>query len=94
MNRKEAVSLIQEIDAECKSIRSTSIILISPNENGLFSKGYQVHIKMKATANKLQCLKAIADQYGYKLEVAEDNWSVAIYRPPGKQVIPVEFGIM
>lgn len=81
LNRQEAVSLIREIDAECRDIRGTSILLMEPNRENPLSKGYQVHIKMKATPSRLKCLRIIAEQYSYKVNVSEDNWLVIIYRP-------------
>jgi len=94
LNRKEAVSLIREIDVECKNIRGTSIILLEPSESNLLSKGYQVHVKMKATPTRLQCLRVIAGEYGCAVNVGEDNWSVVIYRPPGKGKPETETGLM
>jgi hypothetical protein len=48
VNRQEAIKLIQEINQECKSIRGTSIMLKTPEETEIDSKGYQVHLIMKA----------------------------------------------
>ncbi len=95
VNRKEATNLIQEIQAECKNIRGTSIMLMEPSESNLLSKGFQVKIKMKATQSNLQCLRIIAQQYGYEVHVGDDNWSVTILRPfSGKESNAVETGLM
>jgi hypothetical protein len=84
LNRQEAVNLIREIDAECRDIRGTSLMLMEPSKENPLSKGYQVYIKMKATPSRLKCLRIIAEQYGYKVNVSEDNWLVIIYRPMHK----------
>jgi hypothetical protein len=81
LNRSEAISLIREIDEECKNIRGTSIALMEPNPHDPLAKGFQVYIKMKVTRIRLRCLTTIAEQYGYKVRVAPDNWLVTIYRP-------------
>ncbi len=81
MNRVEAVNLIKEIDQECKDIRGTSLMLLEPDPNDQHSSGYKVNITMKATSMRLRCLQTITEQYGLKVDVAQDNWSVTIYRP-------------
>ncbi len=81
MNRVEAVNLIKEIDQECKDIRGTSLLLLEPDPNDQQSLGYKVNIKMKATPMRIRCLRTIAEQYGLRVDVAQDNWSVTIYRP-------------
>ncbi len=82
------MGLIKEIDHECKDIRGTSILLIEPNPEDPLSRGYQVQIKMKATPARLRCLRTIAEQYGQKVNVAEDNWSVTIYSPKKEEKQP------
>jgi hypothetical protein len=62
INRREATTLIEEINHECESIRGTSIMLKLPEETDILSKGYQVHLIMKATHQKLHCLEIVAGQ--------------------------------
>ncbi len=81
LNRREAVSLIQEINRECESIRGTSIMLKLPEETDILSRGYQVHLIMKAAQQKLSCLEAVAGQYGCAVKSDPKRWLVIIYRP-------------
>ncbi|MCW4001457.1 MAG: hypothetical protein NWE93_14590 [Candidatus Bathyarchaeota archaeon] len=81
MNRTEAVNLIREINDECQDIRGTSIMLMEPTKKNPLSKGYQVHLVMKATPQRLKCLQIVAEQYGCKVHVSEDKWTVIVYRP-------------
>jgi hypothetical protein len=60
-------------------------MLMEPSQTNLLSKGYQVKIIMKVTLERLHCLKIVAYQYGYDVHVEPNNWSVTIYRPPGKK---------
>jgi hypothetical protein len=85
LKREEAVRVIQEIEAECKTIRGTSIMLMKPNETDLRSSGFQVQIKIKATPERLRCLGLIASQYGYDVRVGDDNSTVTVYSPLGKK---------
>jgi hypothetical protein len=86
LNRREAISLIQEINEECESIRGTSIMLKLPQETDILSKGYQVHLIMKATRQKLQCLEAVAGQYGCAVKSDPKKWLITIYRPEHGEV--------
>ncbi len=52
-----------------------------PEETDILSKGYQVHLIMKADRAKLQCLEVIAGQYGYVVKSDPDKWLVMIYKP-------------
>ncbi len=89
MNRQEAVSLIKEINQECESIRGTSIMLKLPEETDVLSKGYQVHLIMKADLAKMRCLEVVAGQYDYVVKCDPDRWLVIIYKPPrGKPNLP------
>lgn len=81
MNRKQAVSLIKEINEECESIRGTSIMLKLPEESDVLSKGYQVHLIMKTDLAKMRCLEVVAGQYGYVVKCNPDRWLVIIYKP-------------
>jgi hypothetical protein len=91
VNRHEAITLIQELNAECESIRGTSIMLKLPEETDILSKGYQVHLIMKATHQKLHCIEVVAGQYGYAVKSDPERQLVIIYRPPGKK-LPQAFG--
>ncbi len=84
MNREEAVSLIREINQECESIRGTSIMLMTPQETEIPSKGYQVHLLMKADRSRLRCLETITEQYGYVIESDREKSLVIIYNPTKK----------
>ncbi len=86
MNRQEAVTLIREINDECESIRGTSIMLKLPEETDILSKGYQVHLIMKADHTKLQCLETVAGQYGCIVKNIPERHLVIIYRPPNGEV--------
>ncbi len=81
MNRQQAVNLIKEINDECESIRGTSIMLKLPEESDVLSKGYQVHLIMKADLAKMRCLEVVAGQYGYVVKCDPDRWLVIIYKP-------------
>ncbi len=86
VNRREAIGLIEEINQECESIRGTSIMLKLPEETDILSKGYQVHLIMKATRQKLHCLEVVAGQYGYVVKSDPERWLVMIYRPEHGEV--------
>ncbi len=90
LNRQEAVSLIKEINEECESIRGTSIMLKTPEESDVLSKGYQVHLIMKADLAKLHCLEVVAGQYGYVVKSDPDMWLVIIFKPCGEPDLPNE----
>ena len=82
MKREEAVRLIKEIDEECRDIRGSSILLMAPDESNIHSRGYQVHIKIKADWSRLRCLQTITEQYGYIVKNEPDQSLVVIYTPP------------
>jgi hypothetical protein len=88
VNRQEAIDLIREINEECKSIRGTSIMLKTPSETDIHSKGYQVHLIMPPDPTKLQCLQIVATQYGYKVETIPERTIVIIYKPPRPMKLP------
>lgn len=56
-------------------------MLKSPQETDILSKGYQVHLIMKADRAKLECLEVVAGQYGYVVKSDPEKWLVAIYKP-------------
>jgi hypothetical protein len=94
LNRQQAVSLIKEINDECESIRGTSIMLKTPEEKrDVLSKGYQVHLIMKADLAKLRCLEVVAGQYGYVVKSDPDKWLVIIYKPEHGQPKKSDDGI-
>jgi hypothetical protein len=84
LNRQEAITLIREINEECKSIRGTSIMLKTPKETDIHSKGYQVHLIMPPDPVKLQCLQIVAAQYGYTVKVLPERGLVIVFNPPHK----------
>jgi len=88
VNREEAVNLIREINEECRSIRGTSIMLKTPNETDINSKGYQVHLIMKADPAKLRCLEVVAAQYGYTVETLPERGLVIVFNPAYKMPMP------
>jgi hypothetical protein len=51
LNREQAVSLISTINDESETLKGHSLLLMSPNENNILSKGYQVDIKKKIDAD-------------------------------------------
>ncbi len=57
-----------------------------PEETDILSKGYQVHLIMKTTAQKLSCLEAVAGQYGCAVKSEPKRWLVIIYRPKNGEV--------
>jgi hypothetical protein len=84
VNRQEAINLIREINQECKSIRGTSLMLKTPQETDINSKGYQVHLIMKEDQTKMQCLKIVAAQYGYTVKTLPERGLVIVFKPPYK----------
>ncbi|MFA7398166.1 MAG: hypothetical protein GX799_01000 [Crenarchaeota archaeon] len=89
MERKDAVSLVKEINKECESIRGTSIMLKLPEETDVLSKGYQVHLIMTVDLAKMRCLEVVAGQYGYVVKCIPDRGIVIIYKPEkGKPALP------
>ena len=93
MNRQEAINLIREINQECKSIRGTSIMLKTPEETEINSKGYQVHLIMKADQAKMRCLEVVAAQYGYEVRTMPERGLVIVFNPPHKSSKVPEQGI-
>lgn len=64
-----------------------------PEETDILSKGYQVHLIMKATRQKLQCLEAVVGQYGCAVKSDPKKWLVIIYRPKHGEVETPGHGI-
>jgi hypothetical protein len=56
-------------------------MLIEPHETDFQSKGFQVHIIMRADTERLKCLSVIAEEYGYEIKNDLEKWSVIIYEP-------------
>jgi hypothetical protein len=81
LDRQEAVNFIREINQECESIRGTSIMLIAPHEANFSSRGFQVHLIMKADAPRLKCLEVIAKEYGFEIKNDVEKWLVIVYDP-------------
>lgn len=57
-------------------------MLKTPQETDIHSKGYQVHLIMKADQAKMRCLEVVATQYGYKVETIPERTLVIVYKPP------------
>jgi hypothetical protein len=93
VNRQEAINLIQEINKECKSIRGTSIMLKTPQETDINSKGYQVHLIMSPDQAKMRCLEVVAAQYGYEVKTLPERGLVIVFKPPHKPSKVAEQGI-
>jgi len=93
VNRQEAIDLIREINEECKSIRGTSIMLKTPEETDINSKGYQVHLIMSADQAKMRCLEVVAAQYGYEVKTLPERGLVIVFKPPHKPSKVAEQGI-
>ncbi len=62
-------------------------------ETDIPSKGYQVHLIMKATPQKLRCLETVAGQYGYAVKSDPNRWLVIIYNPAHGEVKSAAHGI-
>jgi hypothetical protein len=82
VNRREAIELIREINEECENIRGTSIMLKTPKETDILSKGYQVHLIMEATTPRIRCLEVVARQYGYAIKIEPERFLVIVYKSP------------
>ena len=59
-------------------------MLKTPQETEINSKGYQVHLIMKADQAKMRCLEVVAAQYGYQVETLPERGLVIVFKPPGK----------
>jgi hypothetical protein len=59
-------------------------MLKTPKETDIISKGYQVHLIMKADQTKMRCLEVVAAQYGYTVQVLPERGLVIVFKPPGK----------
>jgi hypothetical protein len=85
VNRQQAISLIEEIDAECKEIVGRSFMLVKPEEHDELAAGYQVRVKALFDERKIQCIQTLLAQYGYKLRSEPEIGSVLIFEPRSKK---------
>lgn len=67
-------------------------MLKTPQETDINSKGYQVHLIMKADQTKLRCLEVVAAQYGYNVKVLPERELVIVFKPPHKPLKVAEDG--
>ncbi len=68
-------------------------MLKTPQETDINSKGYQVHLIMKADQTKMRCLEVVAAQYGYTVKVLPERSLVIVFKSPYKSSKVAEEGI-
>ena len=78
MKRQEAVELLKEIVAGCKSISPNHISLKSPSDEDTISEGYELHIKNHFDKADLKCLSDILHKRS--LTMKNHDGFVAIYK--------------
>jgi hypothetical protein len=79
MNRTEAISLIKEIDEECKDIVGRSFMLVKPTLGDPKAAGYQVQVKAEFKGNRSLCIEVIANRLGYSVENEPEKKTITIF---------------
>lgn len=81
LNRKEATSLLKEVNQACAGIGEQGVMLMPPNADSVLSHGYQLHIKATLGNEHLECVKPIVEKYKLAMEYEPDKELLVIYRP-------------
>ena len=80
MKREEAIRLLQEIVARCRTIDYNQILLKSPGEKASAdSEGFELHVKNHPSEADQKCLKGIVQTRN--LSMRESNGWLVFYRP-------------
>jgi hypothetical protein len=79
VNRKEAISLIKEIEDECKDIVGRSFVLVKPVLGDPKAAGYKVQVKAEFKANRSLCIEVIANRLGYSVENEPEKKTITIF---------------
>jgi hypothetical protein len=79
MHVLEAAELLVEILKKCKSLKGSSIMLMSPKPLVTMAEGYKLHIDVSDTNRGIfACIENIAKSHG--LSCFEDSKGIMIYR--------------
>ena len=79
MNRKQAVTLIQEIFDKCQQIEGKSIKLLPPKDNNALTNTYQIHIETKNDEVLVSCITNVAEKHNLAVR-CKDGFCI-VYKP-------------
>lgn len=79
LDRDKVVDLFKAIFITCSQIQGRSIKLMPPNADGVFSKGYQIHISPNINESLEACIQKVAKKR--ELEIANEGDTLIIFNP-------------